>query len=65
MWGTLYIAEIQRKLIDVYGFKENPEKPGLPMDVPDGEYPMTIEGKKDYVQINGGNISCCRFKEEA
>lgn len=61
MWWTAYIQEIQRQLIAVYGFKENPEKPGLPLDVPDGEYPMTIEGKVDNVRIVNGTINCCNF----
>lgn len=61
MWMTDYIREIQRQLIAIYNFPENPEMPGLPMDVPDGEYPMTIDGKLDYVKVEGGNISCCHF----
>jgi hypothetical protein len=57
-----YIDEIKKQFISVYGFKENPEKPGLPMDVPDGEYPMEIEGKIDKVRIENGKIYCCNFK---
>jgi hypothetical protein len=63
MWMTDYIREIQRQFITVYQFQENPEKPGLPLDVPDGEYPMTIAGKIDHVRITDGNISCCNFAE--
>ena len=58
-----YIAEIQRKLIDEYDFPENPERPGLPMEVPDGSYPMTINGRLDHVKVEGGYISCCNFDE--
>ena len=56
-----YITEIQRQLIDKYGFEENPEKPGLPIGVPDGKYPMKIEGKIDNVTVEGGFINCCNF----
>jgi hypothetical protein len=58
---TEYIREIQRQFIEVYGFSENPEKPGLPLNVPDGEYPMTIDGKLDLVKIEDGMVDCCNF----
>ena len=58
-----YIAQIQRRLIEEYGFTENPERPGLPLDVPDGSYPMTIDGRLDHVKVEGGRISCCNFDE--
>ena len=59
MWMTDYIREIQRQLIAVYKFKANVN--GLPMNVPDGEYPMTIDGKLDKVRIMNDRISCCNF----
>jgi hypothetical protein len=58
-----YVQEIQRQLITVYGFAENPQMPGLPMDVPDGAYPMTIEGKRDNVTIENGKINCLNFDQ--
>ena len=61
MWMTDYIAEIQKQFIDKYGFEENPEKPGLPIGVPDGEYPMKIEGEIDNVTVKDGIINCCNF----
>ena len=64
MWMTAYIKEIQRQFIQVLGFPENPEKPGIPMNVPDGEYPMTIEGKLDKIRIINGGINCSNFKAE-
>ena len=64
MWWSDYIREIQRQFVEVYNFPENPESPGLPMDVPDGDYPMTIEGKLDNVKIIDGKISCCNFESE-
>lgn len=61
MWMTDYIREIQRQLIEKYGFRERPDAPGVPLSVPDGEYPMTIEEKLDRVRITGGRIHCCNF----
>ena len=60
MWMTDYIHEIQRLLITKYGFKAGDN--GCPQDVPDGEYPMTIKGKRDNVRIVDGKISCCNFE---
>jgi hypothetical protein len=58
MWMTEYIREVQRQFITVYKFAENPEKPGLPKHVPDGEYPMMIDGKLDRVRVTDGKIHC-------
>jgi hypothetical protein len=64
MWMTSYIDAIKRQLIDQYGFPENPDQPGCVLgDVPDGEYPMTINDKLDNVRIKGGKISCCNFDD--
>lgn len=57
-----YIDEIKRQFISVYGFKENPKIPGVPMGVPDGEYPMKIGEKTDKVRIENGKIYCCNFE---
>lgn len=54
-----YIHQIQRKLIKDYGFK--PGDNGLPQNVPDGAYPMMIDGKLDLVIIRNGAIWCCNF----
>ncbi len=59
-----YINEIQRQFITTYGFAENPDKPGLPLDVPDGYYPMIINRKLDHVRVANGNISCCNFDDQ-
>lgn len=61
MWMTQYINEIQQKLVTQYGF--TPDARGLPQDVPDGEYPMEVDGRLDRVRIEGGRISCCNFEE--
>jgi len=47
--------------VSKYGFEENPEKPGVPIGVPDGEYPMEINGRTDKVIIEKGCINCCNF----
>jgi len=58
-----YIDAVKRGLIDEYGFPENPEKRGCVLGVvPDGEYPMTIAGRRDYVRIQEGRIHCCNWK---
>jgi len=61
MWMTQYIQEIQRQFVEKYKFPVN-EK-GLPKDVPDGEYPMFIQGRLDNVKIIKGLINCCNFEE--
>lgn len=60
MWGTEYIRSIKRGLRDHYNFKPLPgsTEDELLLEVPDGEYPMTIEGKLDNVRIEGGKIFC-------
>lgn len=57
-----YIMIIQHILITQYGFQESQSRPGLPVNVPDGDYPMTIDGKVDNVRIVDGKIHCCRFE---
>ena len=53
-----YVAECQRQLIAVYGFPAKPGHPTLPDDgVPDGIYPMIIDGRLDFTRIvNGGFV---------
>lgn len=66
MWMITYIREIKRQFRDVYKFTPLPgstEDEPL-VEVPDGEYLMTIEGKVDHVRIVGGNIHCCNFDEK-
>lgn len=62
VWMTDYIREIQKQLITKYGFPENPDEPGLPLNVVDGEYPMTLFGKHDRVRVVNGSIDCCNFE---
>ena len=65
MWMTNYINEIKKQLRDTYHFVPKSEVGGEPLfdNVPDGEYPMTIEGKLDKVRIVNGSIHCCNFDE--
>lgn len=66
MWMTDYIREIKRQLRDVHGFKPSDRSTEVELvfdDLPDGEYPMTIEGKLDQVRIENGKINCCNFNE--
>ncbi len=56
---TDYIQEIQRQLIEVFGYKKGAN--GCPQDVPDGAYPMLIEKKLDLVMVVNGGIWCCNF----
>ena len=61
-----YIGEIKHQLRDVYHFK--PDRivgQDLCFDhIPDGEYPMKIDGRMDYVEIVDGKIHCCNFKKK-
>jgi hypothetical protein len=59
-----YISEIRKTLITEYGFQERSDVPGIPINVPDGDYPMKIGGKLDRVKIIDGKIYCCRFDGE-
>ena len=63
MWMTDYIKEIKRQFRDVYGFTPLPGSTDqeVLVDVPDGEYPMTIEDKLDCVRIVRGTVNCCNF----
>ena len=56
-----YISKIQRAFIDQHGFAEQLDRPGLPVNVPDGEYPIVIDGRLDMVEIEDGLIGCCNF----
>jgi hypothetical protein len=51
-----YIRAVQAKLVSQYGFAERPDMPGIPVIVPDGEYPMEIDGRLDHISIVNGKI---------
>lgn len=62
-----YICAVKRGMRDQHGFKPTGGTDENPLfdNVPDGKYPMTINGKVDNVEIKGGKIYCCNFEEEA
>lgn len=64
MWMTDYIKAIKKKLQTEYGFKPSRVVNGEPCfeNIPDGDYPMEIQGKLDKVKIIDGTISCCNFQ---
>lgn len=63
MWMTDYIREIKRQFRDVYHFRPQGGTDDDPifLNIPDGEYPMTIEGKLDRVRVKNSKISCGNF----
>lgn len=63
MWMTDYIREIKKQFRTKYHFKPSRMEGKEPIfdNIPDGEYPMKIEGKIDHVRITNGGISCCNF----
>lgn len=63
MQAIEYIAEIQRQLVETYGFPARADAPHIPDSVPDGTYPMMIDGKVDRVKIEDGKIFCGNFKD--
>ena len=67
MWMTQYIKEIKRQFHKVYKFVPVEMVGDEPVfahnQIPDGEYPMTIDGKLDRVKLTAGAISCCNFEK--
>jgi len=66
MWMTDYIREIKRQFRDVYHFNPSGGTLEDPIftDIPDGDYPMFIDGKIDKVGVIDGKIHCCNFEIE-
>ena len=64
MWMTDYIRAVKRGFRDQHGIKPTGGTDYEPLfaEIPDGEYLMTIDGKRDRVRIVGGTISCCNFE---
>ena len=65
MWITAYILEIKKQLRDTHHIKPTRMVGEEPLfdDLPDGDYPMVIEGKLDRVRVVNGRFECCRFDE--
>lgn len=64
MWMTAYIKEIKKQFVSKYNFQPSRMEGDEPIfdSIPDGIYPMKIEGKIDNVKITNGTISCCNFE---
>lgn len=60
---TNYIREIKKQFRDKYHFKPSRMVGYEPLFdfIPDGEYPMEIDGKVDKVKVVNGKLSCCNF----
>lgn len=63
MWMIEYVNEVKRQLRDVYKFK--PNNHGSDIDpcfdhIPDGIYPMIIEGKQEYPIVCEGKFILCK-----
>ena len=66
MQCTDYIKAIKRGFRDQIGLTPTGGTEDEPLfdHIPDGEYPMIIEGKLDKVRIVNCVINCCNFDEE-
>lgn len=58
-----YINAIKRGFRDQHGIIPTGGTIHEPLfeHIPDGEYPMEIDGKVDKVKIINGTINCCNF----
>ena len=58
-----YIKSVKQGFRDQHGFTPSGGTDDDPLfeSIPDGDYPMTINGKTDNVKITGGTISCCNW----
>jgi len=65
MWMTDYIRAVKRGLRDQHKLVPSGGTFDEPIfaSVPDGDYPMKIDGKTDHVRIINGSIECCRFNK--
>jgi hypothetical protein len=68
MWMTNYVREVKRQLRDRYGFQpvrvEGDELIFAEGQIPEGEYPLEIDGKIDHVLVVNGRFQFCRFEME-
>lgn len=66
---TDYINAVKRGFRDVHHFVPTGGTEEDPLfaegTVPDGTYPMEIDGKMDYVRMEDGRIYCCQFDAPA
>lgn len=65
MWMTDHVREVKRQLRDVYGLVPDRVVDGEPCfdRVPDGIYPMTVGGRREYTVVSdNGFIMCLEIK---
>lgn len=60
-----YVRAIKRQLIEEHHLPEHPIRRGVPVGVPDNTYPVTIDGRVDYVKIVDGYIEFFNFEKPA
>ena len=59
-----YLSAVKRGFRDKYNFipiEGSTDNEPLFENIPDGDYPMEIDGKVDNVKIINGTINCCNF----
>lgn len=63
MWMTEYMLYVKRGLHDQHNIQPTGGTESEPLFemIPDGIYPMTIDGKLDYVIFKDQRISCCNY----
>jgi len=65
MWMADYSNAVRRALRDKHGFVPTGGTDDCPLfdEVPDGTYPVEIEGRIDDIKVVDGHISCCNFRK--
>ena len=67
MFGMIgYVQKVKQGLRDKYGFKPTGGTKQDPIfdNIPDGTYPMKINGKLDNVKVVDGKFHLCNWDEE-
>jgi hypothetical protein len=64
MWMTQYVMAVKRGFRDQHGITPTGGTADDPTyeEIPDGVYPMTIDGETDYVMVKDNRLSMCNFK---
>lgn len=57
-----YVRAIKRQLIKEHHFQEHPIYKGVPVGVPDDTYPVTVNGRIDYVRVVDGHLEFFNFE---
>lgn len=66
MWMTYYIQAVKREFENTYHFIPTGGTPSEPTfdNIPDGEYPMIINGRTDNVRVADNKLYVCNFPYE-